>query len=168
MKTKIMKKGQYVFWGSTSLSNVDLSEFLGEIDDKKIYNCSVNGLKINQAEKYLETILEDLDPAKLFVNIGEEDITDKDFNLESFIEKYEWMLFQINSKCKNCSLFIISIFDNSIIGKKVNIALEKLALETGCKFINLNKNSLWDSVCILRMHLRTFPIKFVEAMQYRG
>ena len=48
------------------------------------------------------------------------------------------------------------------------MALEKLALETGCKFINLNQNSLWDSVCILRMYLRTFPINFTEAMQYRG
>ena len=168
MQINNAKKGQVVFLGSTSLSNNNLIDCLGNIDDKKIYNLSINGLKLNQVENYLESILTDLAPSKLFMNIGEEDLKDKDFDLETFIEKYEWLLFQINSKCKNCRLFLISIFDTSWIGEKVNVALEKLALETGCKFINLNQNSLWDSVCILRIYLRTFPINFTEAMQYRG
>ena len=168
MNIKNAKKGQFVFFGSTSLADIDLADCLGNIDDKKIYNFSINGLKLNQVENYLESILDDLVPSKLFINIGEEDLKDKDFNLESFIEKYEWILFQINSKCKNCGLFLISIFDNSVIGEKVNRELEKLSIETGCKFVKLNPNSIWESVCILRMYLRSFPIKFAEAMQYRG
>ena len=102
MQINNAKKGQVVFLGSTSLSNINLIDCLGNIDDKKIYNLSINGLKLNQVENYLESILTDLAPSKLFMNIGEEDFKDKDFDLETFIEKYEWLLFQINSKCKNC------------------------------------------------------------------
>ena len=130
MQINNAKKGQVVFLGSTSLSNINLIDCLGNIDDKKIYNLSIKGLKLNQVENYLESILTDLAPSKLFMNIGEEDFKDKDFDLETFIVKYEWLLFQINSKCKNCRLFLISIFDTSWIGEKVNVALEKLALET--------------------------------------
>jgi hypothetical protein len=168
MENKVIKKGQFVFLGSTSLSKIDLAGYLDNIDDKKVYNCSMEGLTIDQVENNLDTILANFHPSKLFINIGEEDLKDKNFNLENFIEKYEWMLFQINTKCKDCRLFLISIFDNSIIGDKVNKALEKLSEETGCKFIKLNPTSIWDSACILRMHLRTFPINFMEAMQYRG
>ena len=85
MNIKNAKKGQFVFFGSTSLADIDLADCLGNIDDKKIYNFSINGLKLNQVENYLESILDDLVPSKLFINIGEEDLKDKDFNLESFI-----------------------------------------------------------------------------------
>jgi len=160
-----LKLGQIVFLGSTKLANMDLYDYLRDITSFSIYNESVPKLKIEDLEKCVEMI-SNLQPSKLFISIGEEEIKNEKLDIDDFISKYEWFLYKINQNCKNCTLYIISLNEENDIAKKVNKRLQKLSEECGCRFIKLIGNSICDFISTIKVYLRKFPINFVEAMRY--
>ena len=87
-----MKKKQCVFLGSTLLSKIKLAEMFENSCAVKIYNRSVEKLDFQNVSEFINSCAIDLKPAKLFINMGEEDIKSAEFNLETFITKYEWLL----------------------------------------------------------------------------
>ena len=86
-----LKLGQIVFLGSTKLANMDLYDYLRDITSFSIYNESVPKLKIEDLEKCVEMI-SNLQPSKLFISIGEEEIKNEKLDIDDFISKYEWFL----------------------------------------------------------------------------
>jgi len=162
---KSLKLGQIVFLGSTKLANMDLYDYLRDTTSFSIYNESVPKLKIEDLEKCVEMI-SNLQPSKLFISIGEEEIKNEKLDIEDFISKYEWFLYKINLNCKNCTLYIISLSEENDIAKEVNRRLQRLSEECGCRFIKLIGNSICDFISTIKVYLRKFPINFVEAMRY--
>lgn len=123
--------------------------------------------------EYISESAFELQPSKIFLNIGDEDIKSPSFDMESFINKYEWMLLNIHRSCNNCLIYITSIVSPSTLCEKVNKKLEELAKDTGCTFINfgnIKKDELSHSKVfnILKHYIRNSPIGFADAMQYAG
>ena len=52
---QICKKQQTVFFGSTNLSMMDLSEMLRESTSSHIYNRSIEGLKLKDVDEVIAT-----------------------------------------------------------------------------------------------------------------
>ncbi|MCR5217428.1 hypothetical protein [Treponema sp.] len=165
---KLSKKGQTVFFGSTSLSQMDLGDLMGNSCSTHIYNRSKDGLTIDRAQKEMEECACQLQPSRLFINIGEEDIEKEDFTIDGFISKYEWLLYQLHTRCDTCTLYIISVMSDSPKTAKVNRELSRLAKDTGCVFINVAHNTPWSFLASVKPFIRSFPISFAEAMQYAG
>ena len=101
-------------------------------------------------------------------NIGEEDIESADFKIDSFISKYEWLLYQLHTHCELCTMYIISVMSDNPKAVKLNRELAKLAKDTGCVFINVAHNTPWSFISSVKPYIRSFPISFAEAMQYAG
>ena len=159
------EKNADVFFGADWLYDIPIAELTRDNGiDTTVYNRSLKGLTIKDTDKIIETCIYAIHPAKVFINIGENDITDKNFNAEEFVEKYEWLLYTIHSKC-DCSIFILSVVsDRSGI---VNEKLKALAEKYGCEYIDIQacRTSLVKFISKLRFFLRRHPITFCEAMR---
>ena len=154
------KKGQVVFVGSSFFTGVDItSKILAENDiTDLVYDRSSEKLNIENALAFLNEKVFSLEPSKIFVNIGDEDLKSAGFDLTEFVNKYEWMLLNIHRSCKNCRIYITSVVSASLATKKVNEQLYNLAKDTGCTFINFNckkkdRNSYSEVFNILKRYL---------------
>lgn len=168
------KKGQIVFVGSTYFSHMNISErVLTSGMNIPVYDRSVEKLNVNNALGYITDEVFELEPAKIFINIGDEDLKLAGYDLETFMSKYEWMLLNIHRSCANCSIYITSVISSSPNVGKLNAELQQLAKDTGCTFVNfgnLKKGSgSYSKVFnILKQYIRNSPIDFADAMQFVG
>lgn len=157
-------KGGIVFFGADWLSNIPIAEFAKDWGiDIAVHNRSIKGLLLKDAEKVLECCVCDLAPEKVFINIGENDIKYSAFNANEFREQYEWMLYNIHSKC-TAKIYILSIIGDRY--KNANHILKQLAEKYGCEYIDIQNCS--DSpdkfFSKIRFYLRCSSITFYEAM----
>lgn len=128
-----------------------------------MYNRSLKGLLLDDAEQVLEDCVCTLLPDKVFINIGENDIKSVNFNGDDFEEKYEWLLYAIHSKC-NCEIYILSVMNDK--QNSVNKILKKLAEKYECEYIDINscQASALKIFSKIRFLLRTHSITFCEAL----
>lgn len=168
------KKGQIVFVGSTYFSQMKISErVLTSGMNVPVYDRSAEKLKISNALNFLSEEVFELQPSKIFVNIGDEDLKSAGFDIDAFISKYEWMLLNIHRSCENCLIYITSVVSTCSVAAKVNERLQELAKETGCTYINFEGakkdiGSYSKVFNILKHYIRNSPIGFADAMQFVG
>ena len=170
MMNKASQKGSVVCFGSTYFASIDMGELAVDSNlGVPVYNRSIEGLDIAHTAEVLDAAVYDLQPAKVFVNIGEEDAAAIREDIDAFINKYEWMLLNIHRNCHNCRIFIVSVVGESDFVTKLNERLHKLASSTGCLFIDINYSAENESPMqvfnILKPYIRTFPLTFVDAMR---
>ena len=104
------KSGGVVFFGSSYFSRMNINELANNEEmGGKIYDRSVQGLKLVDSLKLLESGVYELNPAKVFVNFGEEECSSENFNMDEFINKYEWLLLNLHRNCKNSKTYIVSV-----------------------------------------------------------
>lgn len=164
------KKGQVVYIGSSYFANMEITKrvLLSNINTL-VYDRSVEKLTIENAKTFLTEQVFALEPSKIFVNIGDEDLKSAGFDLKQFISKYEFMMLNIHRACKNCRIYITSIVSVNPATKKVNEELYHLAKDTGCTFIDFNcnkkdRNSYTKVFNILKQYLLHHPTGSSEAM----
>lgn len=158
-----------VFFGSNYFSQLPFGEFSKMFQlDEDVYNRSVSDTKISQLCEMLEACVVDLAPRKVFVNIGDYDISCDDFSYEDFIAKYEWLLYGINTLSK-ADIYVVSILSSNPLAKTVNDGLKALADEYGCRFIDISEtlglpNQDVKAFNILKVFVRNHPMSFDKAM----
>jgi len=158
------KKNATVFFGADWLYEVPIAELLEDYAlEIPVYNRSLKGLKIDEAEKVVESVICTLSPEKVFINLGENDVNAPDFNPEKFAEKYEWLLYTLHAKC-NCELYILSIAGEQY--GAVNVLLRKIAEKYECTYIDTQNccTSFLQFFSKIRFFLRKQPITFFQAM----
>lgn len=161
--------GGVVLFGSNTFARLPLGELTQAFRiSEPVYNRSIKDIRIDQIESYLKVCLYDLNPRKIFVNLGDIDILDESVNIENFISKYEWLLYMINTKT-DADIYIVSIISTHPVALKINERLKTLAAQTGCTFINATA-ALESSRPMLRLfelmkvHMRNHPINYADAM----
>lgn len=166
---EVAKENGVVFFGSTYFESVPVNELAQDFDTEvPVYNRSVGGLTIDKVGDVLESCVLDLDPSKLFICLGEEDIKSESFHLSDFIEKYQWMLYTLHNRCR-AKIYIVSVMSVDAKATAVNERLKRLAADTGCIYVdtqgtlNSSKSTL-RLFSALRYFMRKHPITFNEAM----
>jgi len=165
----ITEAGGVVLFGSNTFANLPLGELSQAFQiTEPLYNRSIKDVRIDQIESYLKVCLYDLNPRKIFVNIGDVDIADENVNVEDFISKYEWLLYMIHTKTE-AAIYIVSIISDAPAAQKINRQLKKLAAQTGCKFIDAG--GVLESARptlrlfeLMKVHMRNHPINYADAM----
>lgn len=155
-----------VFFGADWLSNVPVAEIIRDNNsDAVVYNRSIRGARLKESIQFIENSVCELNPIKIFVNIGENDISDENFKPEEFAERYEWLLYEINSKCK-CEIYALSLINDD--SGEVNNIIKSIAVKHGCQYIDINKCrfSIDHFFSEIRYFLRNKPITFFEAMSF--
>ena len=166
----ITEAGGVVLFGSNTFASLPVGELVQAFRiTEPIYNRSVKNVRIDHIESYLKVCLYDLNPRKIFVNMGDIDILDENVNIDNFIAKYEWLLYMIHTKTK-ASIYIVPIVSDCQAAFEINQKLKTLAAQTGCKYIDVSgvleaKRPTLRLFELLKVHMRNHPINFADAME---
>lgn len=166
----ITEAGGVVLFGSNTFANLPVGELTQAFRiTEPIYNRSIKNVRIDHIESYLRVCLYDLNPRKIFVNMGEIDILDEAVDIDNFIAKYEWLLYMIHTKTK-ASIYIVPIVSDNQAAFRINQKLKTLASQTGCKYIDVSdvldaKRPTLRLFELLKVHMRNHPINFADAME---
>lgn len=162
------KDGGIVIFGSSYASSIPFCELARDFETgETVYNRSIEGLVVADAENYLDQCIVNLNPAKVFISIGDEDMKDPFFDAESFIEKYQWLLYTLHSRC-NAKIYIVSVVSKDYRVHLVNDKLKKIAKQSGCQYVDCtgaagSNSSAVRFFDVLRFYMRSRPISFGQA-----
>lgn len=166
----ITEAGGVLLFGSNTFASLPIGELTQAFRiTEPIYNRSVRDVRIDQIESYLKVCLYDLNPRKIFVNMGDVDARDENIDIDNFISKYEWLLYMIHTKTQ-ASIYIVPIVSDSPAAFKINQRLKVLASQTGCKYIDVSgvleaRRPTLRLFEMLKVHMRNHPINFADAME---
>lgn len=166
----ITEAGGVILFGSNTFAALPVGELAQAFRiTEPLYNRSIKDIRIDQIERYLKVCLYDLNPRKIFVNMGDVDIRDENVDVDNFISKYEWLLYMIHTKTQ-ASIYIVPIVSKNPAAFKINQRLKTLAEQTGCKYIDVS--GVLDSPRptlrlfeLMKVHMRNHPINFADAME---
>ena len=96
---RIAKKGQILFTGSSLMEQFPIAEYALSKDlGKCVYNRGIGGTTTDDFLREIDTVLFDLEPSKVFINIGTNDIneqSDGEYWQDHLLKNYEEILRQM-------------------------------------------------------------------------
>lgn len=165
----ITEFGGILLFGSDYFSSMPLGELAHSFHlDIPIYNRSIKNNSIDHIQTYMDVCIFDLHPQKIFVNIGETDLKNPDLNMDSFISKYEWLLYTIHTKI-NAEIYIVSVISRHPLAARMNEHLKILAERIGCQYIDAvsalsSERPMLRVFEQLKFYFRNRSISFADAM----
>lgn len=161
LSNKTAKKGQILFVGSSLMEIFPIEQMQQNQDlglDKAIYNRGVRATTTADLLNHIGTLIFDLTPSKIFINIGSNDIG---FNVpeEIFLANYDEILYRIKEKLPGTAVYVMAYFPVNTVDdfgeekqardqlyahrsnellETVNAKAEQLAKKNGYEFINVN------------------------------
>lgn len=158
-----------LLFGSDYFSSMPLGELTHSFHlDIPIYNRSIKNNSIDHIQTYMDVCIFDLHPQKIFVNIGETDLENPDLDMDSFISKYEWLLYTIHTKI-NAEIYIVSVISRHPLTARMNAHLKTLAERMGCQYIDAvsalsSERPMLRVFEQLKFYFRNRSISFADAM----
>ena len=157
---KYVKKGQILFTGSSLMEQFPINEILQNHDiNCTIYNRGIGGYTIPEMLNALDEQIFALEPSKIFINIGTNDISKPEETTEKLISDYRQILTQIKERLPEAKVYMMAYYpvnvgvaakqpwpDADMAAKlrlerldDCNKAVENLAREFGYKYIDVNE-----------------------------
>lgn len=159
---KMARKGQIVFCGSSLMEQFPIHELLTDLAGQAdipfaIYNRGVSGYTTVELAERLETLVFDLEPAHIFINIGTNDLNEERFDLEGLLDRYDMILTRIRGRLPDAKLFVLAYYPcnhdvvmrNRVVAghfqfrtnervREANEAVRILSQKHQAQFLNLN------------------------------
>lgn len=150
-------KGQILFTGSSLMENFPVDKWTAQIKDAPLcYNRGIGGYTTEDFLKVLDTAIFDLEPSKIYINIGTNDLANPDLTLEQIINNYQEILSQIKNKLPETEVILLAYYPGNFdaaedymkdvlsirTNEKINKAnkmIEELAAKNGFRFLNINE-----------------------------
>lgn len=156
-----VKKNQILFTGSSLMEQFPINEIMmSDGLDRIIYNRGIGGTTTDDFLEEIDTVLFDLEPSKVFINIGTNDFADRKDGKnwrEHLLQNYENILQQIKSRLPETEVYAMAYYPvkedipgNEMIAEhmlkirtndnlnQVNQEIEKLAEKYGYHYIDVN------------------------------
>lgn len=149
-------KGKTLLAGSSLMENFPVNEMLmSRGNTKTVYNRGIGGMILDQYIENIQTVILDLAPSKLFINIGTNDLSRPGDTVGNLIAKYRHLLQLVRKALPDCKITLLAYYPRTggtpvappvpgLIARtqeNINLAnekLEELAKELGLDFLNLN------------------------------
>lgn len=150
-------KGQIVFTGSSLMEMFPVEEWVKELgpDAPIVYNRGVGGYKTSDLLPILDACVFELEPHKVFINIGTNDLSDDSIPLEKVMSNYDRIITQIEERLPGVIIYMMAYYpvnydaaDEEMkpcllirTNEKINRAnelVEQLAARHGQRYINVN------------------------------
>ena len=123
-----------------------------------IYNRGVGGFTTEDMLQHMEEMVFATEPRKIFINIGTNDISRTDYRVEKLTENYGKIVSMIQQRLPGAEIYMMAYYPVNEVDKlpdaewakgmfatrtnenirMANEAVEKLAGETGCHYIDVN------------------------------
>ncbi|NIK79725.1 lysophospholipase L1-like esterase [Paenibacillus castaneae] len=159
---KLAKKGQTVLVGSSLMEFFPINELQQMLEQKYcIYNRGIAGYVTAELLESVDTCIFELQPSKIFINIGTNDISLPNYELERLLANYDEILTKIAERLPVCQVYVMAyypvnakaefpfvprasmeeIFQKRTNGaiQEANRAIEQLAVKHGYTFIDVNE-----------------------------
>ena len=158
---KIAQKGQILFTGSSLMEQFPINEIAMSMGVTKIiYNRGIGGTTTDEFLEHIDTVLLDLEPSKVFINIGTNDInprSDGEYWQDHLLKNYEAILTILREKLPETEVYMMAYYPvnpdlpdapewtkfafqtrtNAALND-TNEKLAALAAKLGCHFIDCN------------------------------
>lgn len=174
----VAPKGQTVCAGSSLMENFPVNELLmNQGSTKKVYNRGMSAFTIAQYDEVLDIVL-DLEPSKLFINIGSNDLSIPGDTIGNMIAGYRALIQRIQAALPRCAITMLAFYpcrpdDGGFqmegrvprtmeIINRANERVMELAEELGCTYLDCNA-PLLDEEGFLKKKYMTDPIHFSPA-----
>lgn len=157
-----------VIFGQNFLKTFPLAEMAYKAGiHTDVYNRSLPNRTVTDMADNIDVCITELNPDKVFVNIGEYDISDVNFDLDKFVSAYSKMIYSINIRT-TADIYLVSVMSDSPLAEKVNAAISKIAEDENVSFINVGKKPITAIQYLrffdrLKCYMRDCPITFGEA-----
>lgn len=160
-----IKKGGTLFVGSSLMEQFPIYELLMTAGmDCVVYNRGVGGFTTEDMLEHMDVMVYELEPSRIFINIGTNDMGRPEYTLDKLIGNYRLIIRKIRENLPGVQIWIMAYYPVNETEKmpdprmrsymflhrtnenirKANCALEKLAEETGCTYIDVS-SGLKDS-----------------------
>ena len=185
---RVAKKGQILFAGSSLMEQFPVNELMNSLGVPGcVYNRGVGGYTTDDLLRTMDICIFDLEPRKLFLNIGTNDIGAG--RLESLRINYRELLRQIRERLPETRLYLLAYYPCNPQGlqaseeeraqafryrtnetiRECNRWVEKLAHEIGAVYLDLNA-PLQDAQGCLKLELTTdgihmYPDAYVPILE---
>lgn len=105
-------KGQVVFTGSSLMEMFPIEQWAKELgeDAPIIYNRGVGGYKTTDLFPILDVCVLELEPKKVFINIGTNDLNDPDVPLQAVMAHYEEILTVIEKALPETVIYLMAYY----------------------------------------------------------
>ncbi len=154
----VAKKGETVFVGSSLCELFPISEMLQNVEPRiRVYNRGIGGDVTDGLLQRMEESIFALEPKKVFINIGTNDISSPDYTRERLLAQYRKILEQIQARLPETKIYVLSYYpvNRELPGvdfaqvaamfgartneelRAVNGALKALASSLGCTYIDV-------------------------------
>lgn len=174
----VAPKGQTVCAGSSLMENFPVNELLMNLGStKKVYNRGMSAFTIAQYDEVLDIVL-DLEPSRLFINIGSNDLSIPGDTIGNMIAGYRALIQRIQAALPRCAITMLAFYpcrpdDGGFqmegrvprtmeIINRANERVMELAEELGCTYLDCNA-PLLDEEGFLKKEYMTDPIHFSPA-----
>ena len=158
-------KGQILFTGSSLMEQFPVAELArSQGIEKLIYNRGIGGYTTDDFLSHINTVLFDVSPSKLFINIGTNDIRERNDGTDwrsHLLSNYDLILTQIQDRLPDTIVYMMAYYPvNPLVAqdgfmqqtlkvrtnkniKESNDALQKLAQKHNYLFLDVN-DGLYD------------------------
>lgn len=155
----LAQKGKTLFTGSSLMEQFPIAELLMDCGEQMtIYNRGVGGFTTTDMLDHMEEQVFGVEPSRIFINIGTNDIGSPDYRQEALIENYRKILTQIKERLPQTQVNLLAYYpvnklaspaDNPMAEgmfknrtnaniHKANEAVKELAGEFGYRFLDVN------------------------------
>lgn len=163
MRNQYIRKGQILFVGSSLMEHFPIDEMQSVLDlDRIIYNRGVGGITTNELLTIMDKCIFDLEPSKIFINIGSNDIGGglDDGKKEILLANYYEILIQIKERLPKTEVYVMAYYPvnskwdfgldpegqknmfasrNNANILMINEEVKALAMKLGLNFIDVNE-----------------------------
>ena len=106
-----VKKGEILFTGSSLMENFPINELMMTAGmTQVIYNRAIGGFTTADMLAHMEETVFGTKPSRIFINIGTNDISAKDYRLEKLLENYEIIIRQIRERLPETEVFMMAYY----------------------------------------------------------
>ena len=138
---KSIRKNQILFVGSSLMEQFPIYELLLDHDlPYVIYNRGIGGYTTSELLDSMDTCIYELEPKKIFINIGTNDLNGPDYKEEELIDRYRTILNNIRTHLPDTKIYIMAYYPvNKEIGMRNPVAATVFEYRTNRRIDDANK-----------------------------
>lgn len=115
---QLARKGETLFVGSSLMEQFPINELLMSRGvEMTVYNRGIGGFTTDDMLASMEEMVFGLMPARIFINIGTNDIASPDYRLEKLMDNYRNILLQIKERLPETRVYLMAYYPVNEVDK---------------------------------------------------